>query len=58
MRRRYAWIGGEESIIAYHICWGLGTVPADFAGSSKLIFYNNAEDAIYKALGGGIRRSL
>lgn len=51
MRRRYAWIGSEESIIAYHICWGLGTVPADFAGSSKLIFYNNAEDAIYKALG-------
>lgn len=42
---------GEESIIAYHICWGLGTVPADFVGSSKLIFYNNADDAIYEALG-------
>lgn len=29
----------------------LGTVPADLIGSFNLIFYNSAEDAVFKALG-------
>ncbi|WP_270625646.1 hypothetical protein [Ligilactobacillus ruminis] len=29
----------------------LGTVPADLIGSFNLVFYNNAEDAVFKALG-------
>ena len=29
----------------------LATVPADLIGSFNLIFYNTAEDAVYKALG-------
>ena len=28
-----------------------GTVPADLIGSFNLIFYNSAEDAVFKALG-------
>lgn len=29
----------------------LGTIPADLIGSFNLIFYNSAEDAVFKALG-------
>lgn len=29
----------------------LGNVPADLIGSFNLIFYNSAEDAVFKALG-------
>ena len=29
----------------------LGAVPADLIGSFNLIFYNSAEDAVFKALG-------
>ena len=29
----------------------LGTVPSELIGSFNLIFYNSAEDAVFKALG-------
>lgn len=29
----------------------LGTVPPELMGSFQIIFYNSAEDAVYKALG-------
>ena len=29
----------------------LGAIPADLIGSFNLIFYNSAEDAVFKALG-------
>ena len=43
--------GAKKVLLPITSAGDLGTVPADLVGSFNLIFYNSAEDAIYKALG-------
>lgn len=43
--------GAKRVLLPLTAASELGTVPADLIGSFNLIFYNSAEDAVYKALG-------
>ena len=43
--------GAKKVLLPITSAGDLGTVPADLVGSFNLIFYNSAEDAVYKALG-------
>ena len=43
--------GAKKILLPITSAADLGTVPSDLVGSFNLIFYNSAEDAIYKALG-------
>ncbi len=43
--------GAKQVLLPITSAGDLGTVPADLVGSFNLIFYNSAEDAVYKALG-------
>lgn len=43
--------GAKKVLLPMTSATELGTVPADLIGSFNLIFYNSAEDAVFKALG-------
>ena len=43
--------GAKKVLLPITSAADLGTVPADLVGSFNLIFYNSAEDAVFKALG-------
>ena len=43
--------GAKRVLLPITSAADLGTVPPDLVGSFNLIFYNSAEDAVYKALG-------
>ena len=43
--------GAKKVLLPITSAVDLGTVPADLIGSFNLIFYNSAEDAVFKALG-------
>lgn len=43
--------GAKKVLLPITSAGDLGTVPADLIGSFNLIFYNSAEDAVFKALG-------
>ena len=43
--------GAKKVLIPITSAADLGSVPADLVGSFNLIFYNSAEDAVFKALG-------
>lgn len=43
--------GDKKVLLPMTSATELGTVPADLIGSFNLIFYNSAEDAVFKALG-------
>ena len=43
--------GAKKVLLPMTSAAELGTVPADLIGSFNLIFYNSAEDAVFKALG-------
>ena len=43
--------GAKKILIPITSAVDLGTVPAELIGSFNLIFYNSAEDAVFKALG-------
>lgn len=43
--------GAKRVLLPLTAASELGTVPADLIGSFNMIFYNSAEDAVYKALG-------
>ncbi len=43
--------GAKRVLLPITSATELGTVPADLIGSFNLIFYNSAEDAVFKALG-------
>ena len=43
--------GAKKVLLPITSAADLGTVPADLIGSFNLIFYNSAEDAVFKALG-------
>ena len=43
--------GAKKVLLTMTSAAELGTVPADLIGSFNLIFYNSAEDAVFKALG-------
>ena len=43
--------GAKKVLLPITSAGDLGTVPADLVGSFNLIFYNSAEDAVFKALG-------
>lgn len=42
---------GAKKVLPITSAADLGAVPADLIGSFNLIFYNSAEDAVFKALG-------
>ena len=51
--------GAKKVLLPITSAADLGTVPPELIGCFNLIFYNNAEDAVFKALGankGGIER--
>ncbi|WP_270411952.1 protease Lon-related BREX system protein BrxL [Ligilactobacillus ruminis] len=43
--------GAKRVLLPITSAADLGTVPADLIGSFNLVFYNSAEDAVFKALG-------
>ena len=43
--------GAKKVLLPITSAADLGSVPADLIGSFNMIFYNSAEDAVYKALG-------
>lgn len=43
--------GAKRVLLPITSAANLGTVPADLIGSFNLVFYNSAEDAVFKALG-------
>lgn len=43
--------GAKKILIPITSAVDLGAVPAELIGSFNLIFYNSAEDAVFKALG-------
>ena len=43
--------GAKKVLLPITSAADLGTVPAELIGSFNLIFYNSAEDAVFKALG-------
>ena len=43
--------GAKKVLLPITSAGDLGTVPAELVGCFNLIFYNSAEDAVYKALG-------
>ena len=43
--------GAKKILLPITSAADIGTVPADLIGSFNLIFYNSAEDAVFKALG-------
>ena len=43
--------GAKKVLLPITSAADLGSVPADLVGSFNLIFYNSAEDAVFKALG-------
>ena len=43
--------GAKKVLLPITSAADLGAVPADLIGSFNLIFYNSAEDAVFKALG-------
>lgn len=43
--------GAKKVLLPILSAADLGTVPADLIGSFNLVFYNTAEDAVFKALG-------
>jgi ATP-dependent Lon protease len=43
--------GAKKVLLPITSAADLGAVPAELIGSFNLIFYNSAEDAVYKALG-------
>jgi len=43
--------GAKKVLLPITSAGDLGTVPAELVGKFNLIFYQNAEDAVYKALG-------
>ena len=43
--------GAKKVLLPITSAADLGSVPADLIGSFNLIFYNSAEDAVFKALG-------
>ena len=43
--------GAKKVLLPITSAGDIGTVPADLIGSFNLIFYNSAEDAVFKALG-------
>jgi ATP-dependent Lon protease len=43
--------GAKKVLLPLTSAADLGTVPAELIGCFNLIFYNSAEDAVYKALG-------
>lgn len=43
--------GAKKVLLPMTSAMDLGTVPPDLIGSFNLIFYNSAEDAVFKALG-------
>lgn len=43
--------GAKKVLLPITSATDLGSVPADLIGSFNLIFYNSAEDAVFKALG-------
>ncbi len=45
--------GAKKVLLPILSAGDLGTVPSDLIGSFNIIFYNTAEDAVFKALGVG-----
>ena len=43
--------GAKKVLLPRTSAADLGTVPAELIGAFSLIFYNRAEDAVFKALG-------
>jgi hypothetical protein len=43
--------GAKKVLLPMTSALDLATVPADLIGSFNIIFYNSAEDAVFKALG-------
>lgn len=43
--------GAKKVLLPISSAVDLGTVPPELVGSFNLIFYSNAEDAVFKALG-------
>ncbi len=43
--------GAKKVLLPITSAGDLGSVPAELVGCFNLIFYNSAEDAVYKALG-------
>lgn len=43
--------GAKKVLLPLTSAANLGTVPAELIGAFSLIFYNSAEDAVFKALG-------
>ena len=43
--------GAKKVLLPLTSAADIATVPSDLIGKFNLIFYQNAEDAIYKALG-------
>jgi ATP-dependent Lon protease len=43
--------GAKKVLLPITSAQDLGTVPAELVGRFNLIFYQSAEDAVYKALG-------
>ncbi|HIS75282.1 MAG TPA: ATP-dependent Lon protease, partial [Candidatus Merdivicinus excrementipullorum] len=43
--------GAKKVLMPITSAADLGSVPAELIGCFNLIFYNSAEDAVYKALG-------
>lgn len=43
--------GAKKVLLPITSAADLGTVPPELVGSFNLIFYNSAEDAVFKALG-------
>ena len=46
--------GAKKVLLPQTSAVDLGTVPAELMSSFSLVFYQSAEDAVFKALGGGI----
>ena len=43
--------GAKKILLPITSAGDLGSVPAELMGSFNIIFYNSAEDAVFKALG-------
>ena len=43
--------GAKKVLLPITSAFDLGSVPADLIGCFNLVFYNSAEDAVFKALG-------
>lgn len=47
--------GAKKILLPITSAQDLGTVPSELMGSFSIIFYSSVEDAVFKALGGGMR---